>query len=293
MPPTLHRLVLMVLVLAVALTGCASGSSPAAGPRPTATSEATDVTPSPSSVPLAVIPGPLARCGPQPQDVATAPFAYGALKDPDVGTIPTVTIGRGRTVAVLLHQTDGYGLCGWLPFSRDLARAGGVTALAIDLCRYGRSRCTKVDNGTFTAKDQVDAVALAVRHARETLHARRVVVVGASMGGSVALISGSRLPEVDAVVDLSGPVEWVGMGAVADGRALRVPVLAAAAPEEGKPDVDTTRSIVGNAPAGSRFVEVDQGHGYELLNNIDGSSSGINEIVREWIQGPQPGPGTT
>ena len=90
--------------------------------------------------------GPLQRCGPQPAGVLEAPFKPITLRDPAVGRIPAVRLGRGRVVVVLLHQTDGNGLCGWLPFMPAAADAG-LAVLAIDLCRYGESDCRAVSRG--------------------------------------------------------------------------------------------------------------------------------------------------
>ena len=127
---------------------------PATSPPPTATGPAwTSFT------------GALQRCGPQPAGVLEAPFEPITLRDPAVGRIPAVRLGRGRVVVVLLHQTDGNGLCGWLPFMPAAADAG-LTVLAIDLCRYGESDCRAVAEGTFTDADQTDPVAVAVEHAR-------------------------------------------------------------------------------------------------------------------------------
>jgi pimeloyl-ACP methyl ester carboxylesterase len=227
--------------------------------------------------------GALSRCGPVPESVASTPFDYEVLRDPAVGSIPSVSVGRGATVVILLHQTDGNGFCGWLPFARDLAQAPGVSALAIDLCNYGKASCTKVDAGTYTDADQTDPVELAIRHAREQLHARRIVVVGASMGGSVALMSAATLPGIDAAVDLSGPVTWPGMEVVDQGRALDVPVLASTADSEGPDEVAGMREIVANSPAGSSFLPAQSGHGYALLNDGDTEPLPMNEELRDWI----------
>ena len=159
---------------------------------------------------------------------------------------------------MLLHQTDGNGLCGWLPFMPAAADAG-LAVLAIDLCQYGESDCRAVAEEKFTDADQTDPVAMAVDYARTELHADRVVVVGASMGGSVALMSAATLPGIDAAVDLSGPVEWGGMKVVRRGRALGVPVLVAMATSEGPDEAAGAQEIVANAPAGSSLITPDVG----------------------------------
>jgi len=277
-------------VLLVALAACSTDKTDSTGAdqpdESPSTSASTSASPSitaSTSAPWVVMDGALSRCGPVPESVAGAPFDYEVLRDPAVGSIPSVSIGRGPTVVILLHQTDGNGLCGWLPFARDLAQAPGVSALAIDLCNYGTASCKKVEAGLYTDADQTDPVAVAIRHAREQLHPRRIVVVGASMGGSVALMSAATLPGIDAAVDLSGPVTWPGMEVVDQGRALEVPVLASTADSEGPDEVQGMREIVANSPAGSTFLPAESGHGYALLNDEDTDSLPMSEELRDWI----------
>lgn len=246
---------LAVVLLLVLVAGCGtSDPGPGRASPPAAPSSATER-------PWSVLDGPLARCGPQPPGLEREPFHFQVLTDPAVGEIPSVTIGHGHTVAVLLHQTDGDGLCGWLEFAAQIGARPGLTALAIDLCEYSDAACRP-------GRAQTDAVEVALRHAGEDLHARRVVVVGASMGGAVALMSASRLGGIDAAVDLSGPVDWPGTEVVRRGRALRVPVLVAMARDEGPEEMAGARAVVAHAPAGSRFVPVGSGHGYELLARL-------------------------
>lgn len=249
----MSRAVVFLLTLLLSACGSSDGTAPqAASPSaPTA----------PTEQPWRTIPGPLGRCGPQPAAAADADLRYRVLRDPAVGRIPSVTAGTGRTVAILLHQTDGNGLCGWLEHVPAFLAEPGVAVLAIDLCQYGAARCPRGAPAT-------DAVALAVAHAREAMRAQRVVVVGASMGGSVALMSAARVDGIDTAVDLSGPVDWPGVEQVRGGRALRVPVLVAMADDEGPDQVGGARRIVAHAPAGSRFLPADAGHGYDLLEPL-------------------------
>ena len=260
------RLGVVLLVLLVA-TACGSEGSDAGAP---AASPSATAAPTPTEAPWQTLDGPLGRCGPQPPELGDVAFRYRVLTDPAVGRIPAVTVGSGRTVAVLLHQTDGNGLCGWLEFAARIARDRRLTALAIDLCQYG-ARCRP-------DRAQTDPVAVAVRHARQALHADRVVVVGASMGGAVALMSAASLDGVDAAVDLSGPSDWPGVEAVRGGRALQVPVLVAMARDEGPEEVRAARGVVALAPAGSRFEPAATGHGYDLLQRL-------GDDVLSWIRG--------
>jgi len=298
--PTRRVAVSTLLVLCVALaSACGDGgeddaTTPAAtsgqspdGSSPTPTTSPTTST-SPSSPATSKGPvwtsfdGPLQRCGPQPPSVLDAPFDPVTLRDPSIGRIPAVRLGSGPVVVVLLHQTDGNGFCGWLPFMPAAADAG-LTVLAVDLCGYGRATCRADTDGTFTDADQTDPVELALRYARTTLHAERVVVAGASMGGSVALMSAATLPGIAAAVDLSGPVEWTGMDVVRRGRALDVPVLLAMATSEGPEEAAGAQEIVANAPAGSRLLTPDEGHGYVLLTDDEGGVLPLARDVLDWI----------
>ncbi len=164
--------------------------------------------------------------------------------------MPAARLGEGRTALVLLPQTDGNGLCGWLPFM-PVAAAAGYATLAIDLCQYG-AQCRAVDEGTFTDADQTDPVEVAVRYAREELGARRVVVMGASMGGSVALMSAVAVRGLAAVVDLSGPLDWPGVEVARGGRAVPVPALVAMADHRGRRRGGRRPGAGGAGPGGQR-----------------------------------------
>lgn len=186
-------------------------------------------------------------------------------------------------MVILLHQTDGGGLCGWLPFMGTYLDRR-VSFLAVDLCRYGESRCNKVEAHEFEEADQTDMVDVAIRHATTAMDARHIVVMGASMGGSIALMSATSSLEVDAAVDLSGPADWPGMKLVREGRALRVPVLVGMATDEGPDEVSAARLVVHNAPAGSHLLTTRHGHGYELLNEIQGQPRPLGRAVIRWIE---------
>jgi pimeloyl-ACP methyl ester carboxylesterase len=275
----------LTVLTALVLAGCGDDDPDRASkPDETPSSSSSASTPAtPSEAPYQVIKGPLSRCGPLPAAAAEAGFDHQVLSDPKVGRIPAITAGSGRTVVVLLHQTDGNGLCGWVEFAATLAADPRLSVMAIDLCRYGEAVCTKAENDTFDVADQTDPVELALRHAQGPMSAKRIVVMGASMGGSLALMAAAKLPGIDKAVDLSGPVDWDGMDAIRTGKELPVPVLVSMAEEEGPDQVDGSKRIVDNAPDGSEFVPVEAGHGYELLYETDGSLTPVAEQVLTWL----------
>jgi Alpha/beta hydrolase family len=101
-------------------------------------------------------------------------------------------VGSGR------HR-HGDGMCGFLFYGEFLA-AHGVHVVLMDFCDYGQSDC---GDAPPQLPAQVEAVTRAVRDQG----AKRVVLVGASLGGSVAVAAAKRT-KADAIVDLSGPADF-------------------------------------------------------------------------------------
>jgi len=270
----------VVLVLGAA---CSEGRGASSDPRPTASSPAGA---SPSS-PAPFDPGPwaplpaLGRCGPQPPRLADQHFATLTLRSHG-RVLPAVTIGSGRTVVVLVHQTDGGGFCGWLSFAARVAAVPGQAALAVDLCGYGQADCPP---GSTAVGRQVDQVQVAIDEAVRRFHPRRLVLVGASMGGSLAVLTAARDRRLDAVVDLSGPDDWGGAAVHERAAAVRAPLLVAMADDEGPEAVMSARATADAAGPGSRFVGARSGHGYVLLEGADGRPTSLSEQVLAWIAG--------
>ena len=178
----------------------------------------------------------------------------------DGSLINTGWLGSGDTTAVLLHQTDGYGLCGFLFYADYLSRRG-VHVVAMDLCGYGQSFCVEKPLADDPA-GQVKVVTDAVRAAGAT----RVVLVGASMGGSVSLTA-VRVADADAVVDLSGPAEFEHSSLSADAGNVTMPALFAYSNTD-PGDLSAVRKALPRMPSKKKeFLTYDTGHGYELLRD--------------------------
>ena len=184
-------------------------------------------------------------------------------------TLPAADFRAGAptgTVLVLLHQTGRLGLCGWTTFAGDAA-ASGFSSVAIDMCGYAAAEC---DDGEATPPE--DQVALAVAHAREELHAERVVLVGASMGASQTVIVVAHGAQVDGWADLSGPDVWDGtklLDLAADVRARGLPGLVAHAPDDNEQMYAAAQRLA--EASGAQFLDGDSGHGWTLLNDSTGA----------------------
>jgi pimeloyl-ACP methyl ester carboxylesterase len=125
-----------------------------------------------------------------------------------------VVLGRGRTGVVLGHER-GADLCNWLPFARTLA-ARGYFALAFDFRNHGSS--------AFAPELNLDRDMRAAAGVLRARGAKRIELVGASMGGTAAVDAGAAVHAVK-VASLSGPSTFGPLDAVAGIRKLRVPVL--------------------------------------------------------------------
>lgn len=185
-------------------------------------------------------------------------------------------LGQGTTWAVMLHQTDRDGLCGWWEYGLWLSERD-VHVLMFDLCGYGRSVCKGRDDS-----DQVAQATAMVKYARNH-GATRVTVVGASMGGAVALPTAAA-SRADAVVDLSGPPDWPGTDLARDAQTLTMPTLLAVSPTDPL-SVPAFRQAVKRVPASTKRLDVlPGGHGYVMLG-YPGGWSRLATTVQHWIVG--------
>ena len=253
--------VALLLALTLGSSSTSSDDTPSSGGASAATSSAPDPTEAVRS-----------RCG------SAMPKSTGveasALDGASGGSVEVVRIGpaRSRAVAVLLPQTSG--ICGWGPWAGTVA-ATGVTSLLVSPCGYGESECPPEADA-----DPLNEVAAAAAYARSELGARRVVLVGTSMGGSLTVVAAAAGADVDAWVDVSGPDEWFPdrpLHELAPTLRERAPGMVVYAHSEGSVDFGLARDLAQGA--GARFVPADSGHGYDLLTDVDGALTRMGRAV--------------
>jgi pimeloyl-ACP methyl ester carboxylesterase len=133
------------------------------------------------------------------------------------GTVVTFVTDDGVTLSGRLfggRNSDGAGVVlahmypadqtSWYDYARKLAD-DGYMALTFDFRGYGESggsrQIDRIDRDVAAALDELRAQGVA-----------RAVLVGASMGGTAALIVAARQP-VEGVIALSAPVEFRGLSA--------------------------------------------------------------------------------
>jgi pimeloyl-ACP methyl ester carboxylesterase len=258
----------LALAVAVLAGGCSGKSNGGGQPTESGGQAATATT-------LAPLEQPSSRCG-APEVKATV-LRFPAI---DGTQLDGVLVGSGPAGVVLLHQHPA-DLCGFWPYAVYLSKRG-LQALAIDLRCYGESACPQADDAKSRVVDDV-AGAVAVLRAHG---AKRIALVGASLGASTALLAGAALrPPVAAVVSLStgkfdlatilGGSTPLDTGSAA--KRLSVPVLFAVARDDPNLPVEQVQALYRVAPAKDKQFVILGGsstalHGWDLLGGTNGAN---------------------
>jgi dienelactone hydrolase len=194
--------------------------------------------------------------------------------------------GKGEVGAVLIHEYPGP-MCGWWPYAAYLARHG-VRALLFDLRCFGDSACPDGAAGTRPVSDVEGAV-----RALRSRGARRVVLVGASLGGTISVVAGASLhPPPAGVVDLSGEADLSGLlsedsdlNAAAAAPGLRAPSLfVVARGDRYTPVVDMRRVYRRTGSVWKRMIVEPAafGHGWVMVDR-----AALARLVLAFIRAPR------
>lgn len=166
-------------------------------------------------------------------------------------------LGRGPTGVVLAHTTSA-DRCQWLPFARELAKKG-YRALVFDMRGYGAS------SGITNTSPDADVIAAAGELRRRG--AKKIVLMGASMGGTGVVAAAPRIrPAVKGVVELSAPTAFGSADALAAARRLRSPALFVAGRDDGD-FAAATRALYRAASTRDKKLHIapSSWHGVDLL----------------------------
>jgi dienelactone hydrolase len=186
----------------------------------------------------------------------------------------TSSADTSAPIAILLHMYRS-DRSAWKPLVPDLVTAG-FTVLAIDQRAHGESqqrRGERVDVATVPraafgelVRDGVRDVKAAVRYlARQGLATDRIVLIGASYGCSVSLLSAEEVAGVRALVLLSPGTNYFGVDVVEAASSFPGPLLVVAA-EDDRNAVESAR-IIAARHRGTDDLEIysSGGHGTRLF----------------------------
>jgi predicted alpha/beta-hydrolase family hydrolase len=276
-----------VTVMAVVVASCSSSSGSGWSGSAATTSGAHAPAPTTSAQPLRLL-RPLKPLK-QPGARRGAPRVSATLvrfNTADGISLDGAVVGTGTVRVVLAHEYDN-DLCGACRFANYPAKRG-LRVFGVDVRCLGRSACPPGD-----AADWVDDLFAAVAQLRQR-GVTRVALVGASMGGSAALIAATRVkPPVDPVVELSGQAKPTSLlriplnfrGAI---HQLTVPTMLVVADYDQYTSVDESRATYQtNKPAEERLLvlpgQFDGLHGWIVLTNACGPFSSTTTKVAEFI----------
>jgi pimeloyl-ACP methyl ester carboxylesterase len=182
--------------------------------------------------------------------------------------------GSGPTGVVLAHMFPA-DRTSWSDLA-TLLEDRGYTSLAIDFRGYG-------DSGGERDIPEIWRDVLAAIDALRDRGARKIVLVGASMGGTASLIAASRA-EVHGVVTLSAATTFMGLSAPPEVlQAVDEPKLFIAA--EGDGSAAATAQGFYDTASGAKRLEIVTGedHGTDLLEGRHGDA--VRQMILEFLTG--------
>lgn len=184
---------------------------------------------------------------------------------------------EGSATWVVFAHGASQALCRWLDLATEVARDDGVATLSFDFRGRGASGGDAGDDARLP-----DDLRAAVDEARAR-GAARVVVVGASMGATTAVVTAAQ-PEsgIDAVLALSPPLVYASLDAGAAAAGVAVPLVAMAAADDLD---DASRAIAGDAGAGRAVIVPGDAHGGGLVDD-PATRDDVARLIAELVAGP-------
>jgi pimeloyl-ACP methyl ester carboxylesterase len=202
------------------------------------------------------------------------------LQTSDGVRLYAVEAGRGATTIVLAHEGRDSLCGGWLPYAARLVRSGHRTLL-FDFRGNGESESVTGHKALRLDRD----LAAAVGRARAG-GARRVFLMGASLGGAAAVQNGASLP-VNGIVSLSGTRIWPGFGInhYASLPRLRVPFLYLGTTHDSAAPAKEARDIYDRVGSKDKRIVIYEGmlHGTEFVDSAPFAQRARALILR-WLR---------
>ena len=216
-------------------------------------------------------------CGPLPAGLTASTYF---LRTGDGVRIYAAAAGDGPNAVVLLHESGGAGLCGWLPSMRWLS-ANGLRAVAIDLRGYPPSSTPALAIYHHYAQDIQAAIDAAHR-----LGAASVFVLGASMGGAATVAEAPKLRAVAGVISLSGELELPTseLNAIGAAPKITVPFLDVGSEADGYVTGSEARRLTRAVGSKDKQVRIFGGgyHGWDLLD-VAPYRARVKTLILAWL----------
>ncbi|HET7129813.1 MAG TPA: alpha/beta fold hydrolase [Gaiellaceae bacterium] len=216
-------------------------------------------------------------CGTLPAGLSASTYF---LKTDDGVRIYAAAAGDGSSALVLVHESGGAGLCGWLPTMRWLRR-NGVRAVAVNLRGYPPSGTPSLASYHHYAQDIQAAV-----DAAHTLGAKNVFVMGASLGGAATVAEAPKLRGVAGVISLSGELELPTSELDAIGAApkITVPFLFVGSEADGYVPASEARRLTRAVGSKDKQLHIFASgyHGWDLLD-VAPYRARVKALILRWL----------
>jgi dienelactone hydrolase len=198
-------------------------------------------------------------------------------------------MGTGEHGVLMLPQYQS-SACVWQSTAQELVAAG----YRVLLLEY---RCTQVSDCPTDA-DAATQLQLDVAAGVKELHAegaKKVVIVGASAGGTLAIVAGAAAgPLVNGVIDLSGPADVSNLYGAPNERLdsftaapkLVVPALMVLAQEDPSTSEVEFRNVYNKLPGPHKkllILPADAGHGWSMLG-YSGPEGNVTDEINAFLK---------
>lgn len=216
-------------------------------------------------------------CGTVPAGLSTSTYF---LRASDGIRIYAAAAGSGSKAVVLVHESGGAGLCGWLPTMGWLSE-NGIRAVAINLRGYPPSGSPPLAIYHHYARDLQAAV-----DAAHELGAKNVFVLGASLGGAATVAEAPKLEKVAGVISLSGELELptAELDAIGAAPHITVPFLFVGSEADGYVLGSEARRLERAVGSNDKQVHIFQGgfHGWDLLD-VAPYRDHVRSLLLRWL----------
>lgn len=204
-------------------------------------------------------------------------------EDEDPITLDARIFGSGPVGVILAHMRTA-DQTSWFPFATELAETGDYTVLTFDFRGYGESTGDK----EFDRLDlDLDA---AVEFMAADLDHDEIYIVGASMGGTAALVTAARKPAIDGVFAVSALSDFRYLEPLDVIPLVEVPIAFVVAED----DVAAARSLeelytAATQPKSQHVYEGDE-HGMALFDGPHGDD--LRARIYHFLENPSEPVGT-
>ncbi|MGI5499685.1 alpha/beta hydrolase [Lentzea sp. CA-135723] len=271
----------LAALLVLTLTSCGAGTAATTStPQSTPTTTTTTKLPYPPAVDYAPsVPERTRKTAAGHQVNVCVPESL----DPNVFTLTTsdgvrlsgVELGSGDRGVLLSHE-QGYYMCSWLAFGQELAAAGYHVVL-LEYRNHGASEKSE-DN------DNIDRDTRAALAALHSFGADRVLLGGASCGGTASAVTAADEPKLTGLLILSSPAQCAGLDGEAAVRKITAPSFFAVSPDDYSGNMIThTRRLYEAAGSADKHLEIIPGgrHGTDMLREDDPEK--LQRLTRDFV----------